>query len=52
MRTGLPLLRKELSITLLRKVGDELPRILAKLDAKIEEVMCCALHEAGVRGQC
>jgi len=42
VRTGLPLLRKELSVTLLRKISGEFPRILEKLDAAIEEVrtMC------------
>lgn len=38
VRTGLPLLRKELSVTLLRKVADELPMILRKLDTAIDEV--------------
>ena len=38
VRTGMPLLRKELSATLLRKIAAEFPQILRKLDAAIAEV--------------
>ena len=39
VRVGLPLLRSELSRTLLRRVANDLPKIIAKLDDVIEKVI-------------
>lgn len=39
VRVGLPLLRSELSRTLLRRVANDLPKIIAKLDDVIEKVV-------------